>query len=44
MYTGALGSAVVKALCYKPEGPRFDTQCGEFLNLPNPSSRTSPGV
>jgi hypothetical protein len=39
---GALGSVVVKALCYKPEGLRFDTRLGEFLNLPNPSGRTRP--
>jgi hypothetical protein len=31
------GSVVVKALCYKPEGRGFETQWGEFLNLPNPS-------
>jgi hypothetical protein len=24
--TGALGSVVVKALCYKPEGRGFDTR------------------
>jgi hypothetical protein len=35
-------SIVVKALCYKPEGRRFDTRWGDFLNLPNPSSRTRP--
>jgi hypothetical protein len=39
---GARGSAVVKALCYKPEGRGFETKLGEFLNLPNPSSRTRP--
>jgi hypothetical protein len=33
-------SIVVKALCYKPEGREFGTQCGEFLNLPNPSGST----
>jgi hypothetical protein len=33
---------VVKALCYKPEGRRFDTRRGEFLHLPNPSGRTMP--
>jgi hypothetical protein len=33
---------VVKALCYKPEGRWFDTQWGDFLNLPNPSGRTRP--
>jgi hypothetical protein len=33
---------VVKALCYKPEGRGFDARWGEFLNLPNPSGRTSP--
>jgi hypothetical protein len=37
---GACGSVVVKALCYKPEGRRFDTRWGEFLNLTNPSGRT----
>jgi hypothetical protein len=37
---GARGNVVVKALCYKPEGRGFDTRCGEFLNLPNPSGRT----
>jgi hypothetical protein len=31
-----------KALCYEPEGWRFETWWGEFLNLPNPSSRTRP--
>jgi hypothetical protein len=39
---GARGSVVVKALCYKPEGRRFDSRWGEFLNLPNPSGRTRP--
>jgi hypothetical protein len=39
---GARGSIVVKALCYKPGGRRFDTRWGEFLNLPNPSRRTRP--
>jgi hypothetical protein len=39
---GARGSVVVKALCYKLEGCGFDTQWGEFLNLPNPSGRTRP--
>jgi hypothetical protein len=34
-------SVVVKALCYKPEGRGFDTRWGNFLNLPNPSGRTS---
>jgi hypothetical protein len=43
IYTlGARVSVVVKALCYKPEGRGFDTQWGEFLNLPNPSGRTRP--
>jgi hypothetical protein len=32
---GARGSVVVKAVCYKPEGPEFDSRWGEFLNLPN---------
>jgi hypothetical protein len=40
--TGARGSVVVKALCYKPEGRGFDTRLGEFLNLPNLSGRTRP--
>jgi hypothetical protein len=25
-YVGALGSVVVKTLCYKPKGPGFDTR------------------
>jgi hypothetical protein len=41
---GAGGSVVVKALSYKPEGRAFDTQLGEFLNLPNPSATLGPGV
>jgi hypothetical protein len=40
-YIGAHSSIVVKALCYQPEGRRFDTRWGDFLNLPNPSGRTS---
>jgi hypothetical protein len=40
--SGARGSVVVKALCYKPEGHGFDTRWGEFLNLPNHSGRTRP--
>jgi hypothetical protein len=36
------GSAVVKALCYKPEGRGFHTRWSEFLNLPKPSGRTRP--
>jgi hypothetical protein len=39
---GARGNVVVKALCSKPEGRGFDSRCGEFLNLPNPSGRTRP--
>jgi hypothetical protein len=35
-------SVVVKALCYKPEGCKCNSRWGEFLNLPNPSSRTRP--
>jgi hypothetical protein len=35
---------VVKALGYKPEGGGFDTQSGEILNLPNPSSSLGPRV
>jgi hypothetical protein len=27
----ARSSVVVKALCYKPEGRGFDTQCGECI-------------
>jgi hypothetical protein len=38
----ARGSVVVKPLCYNPEGRGFDTRRGDFLNLPNPSSRTRP--
>jgi hypothetical protein len=41
-WTGARGSVVVKALCYKPEGRGFDARWGEFLNLTNPSGRTRP--
>jgi hypothetical protein len=40
--TGVRGSAVVKALCYKPGGRGFDPECGEFLNLPNSSGRIRP--
>jgi hypothetical protein len=36
------GSVVIKALCYKPEGLGAETRWGEFLNLPNPSGRSSP--
>jgi hypothetical protein len=39
---GARGSVVVKALCYQPEGRWFNTRWGQFLNWPNPSSRTRP--
>jgi hypothetical protein len=39
---GARGSEEVKALCCKPEGCRFDTRWGDFLNLPNPYGRTRP--
>jgi hypothetical protein len=39
---GARGSLVVKELCYKQEGHGFDARWGDFLNLPNPSSRTRP--
>jgi hypothetical protein len=38
----ARGCVVVKVLCYKPEDRGFETRWGEFLNLPNPSSRTGP--
>jgi hypothetical protein len=35
---------VVEALCFKPEGRRFETQWGELIsfNLSNPSGRTRP--
>jgi hypothetical protein len=38
------GCEVVKALCYKAEGRRFETRWGEwiFFNLPHPSGRTRP--
>jgi hypothetical protein len=36
------GSLVVTALEYKPESREFETQLGEILNLPNPSSHTRP--
>jgi hypothetical protein len=39
---GARISVVVKALCYKPKGRRFDSRRDDFLNLPNPSNRTRP--
>jgi hypothetical protein len=39
---GLLGSLVVKALGYKPEVHGLETSWGKILNLPNPSSRTSP--
>jgi hypothetical protein len=44
--TGARGSIVVKALCYKPEGREFYTPCGEcissiYLILPD---ALGPGV
>jgi hypothetical protein len=41
---GARGSVVVKALCCKPEGRGFKSQLVDFLNWPNPSGRTGPGV
>jgi hypothetical protein len=34
---GACGSVVVKAQCFKPKGPGFDSQWGHWK--PNPSSR-----
>jgi hypothetical protein len=40
--SGARGSVVVKALCYKPERRGFETREVIFLNLSNPSSRTRP--
>jgi hypothetical protein len=39
---GAHGSVVVKALCYKLEGSGFETQRGDFFNLPNPSNHNRP--
>jgi hypothetical protein len=33
---------VFKALCYKAEGRGSETRRGEFLNLPNPFSRSRP--
>jgi hypothetical protein len=34
---GARGSAVIEALCYKPDGRGFETKRGEyFFNLPRP--------
>jgi hypothetical protein len=35
---------MTKALCYKPELSRFETQWGEwiFFNLPNPSAALGP--
>jgi hypothetical protein len=42
IHNGARGSVVVRAICYKSEGRGFDTQRGEFLNLPNPSCCTRP--
>jgi hypothetical protein len=41
---GAHDSLVVKALCCKPEGRRFETRWGEwiFFNLANPPGRTRP--
>jgi hypothetical protein len=46
IYTpGAHGSVVVKALCCRPEGYGFKSWWGEFfLNWPNRSSHTGPGV
>jgi hypothetical protein len=41
--SGERGSAVVTALCYKPEGHGFETRRGDFFfffNLPNPSGST----
>jgi hypothetical protein len=42
LHMGAYGSLVVKALCYKLQDRRFETEWGEliFLNLPNPSGST----
>jgi hypothetical protein len=31
IYLGARGSLVVNALCYKPEGRRFETRWGELI-------------
>jgi hypothetical protein len=46
MHREACYSIVVKAICYKPEGCRFETRCGEiifsiYLILP---AALSPGV
>jgi hypothetical protein len=38
----ARGIIVVEALCYKLVGRGFETRCGEFLKLPNPSGYTRP--
>jgi hypothetical protein len=40
----ARSSLVVKELGYKLEGREYETQWGEILNLPYPSSRTRPWV
>jgi hypothetical protein len=40
--TRCVGSLVLKALGYKPEGRGFETRWGEILNLRNPSGRTRP--
>jgi hypothetical protein len=39
---GARGRIAFKALGYKPEDRGFETQFGEFFNLPNPSGRNKP--
>jgi hypothetical protein len=36
------GSAVVKALCYKPEGCGLETRWGERISFNLPSGRTRP--
>jgi hypothetical protein len=42
---GERGRIVVKAICYELEGRGLDKRWGDFfLNLPNPSGRTSRGV
>jgi hypothetical protein len=38
--TGARGSVVVKALCYKLRGHWFEIRWGEFLNLPDLSGHS----
>jgi hypothetical protein len=45
LLNGACGIVVVKALCCKPEGRRFETQLNtSFFNLPNNSGSLGSGV